>query len=455
VRDRLDDAVARLRRRCDYLEVRVEDHESLGISVRDGKVDHVGRSRSLGGCVRACHRGGWGFASFNRFDDLERFAAMAVDQARAVGRSTTTLAEVEPLVVEFATPLVDSPRTHGLDEKVGLLRRYDDVMSSAPGISNSGASYHEAYVTKTLVTSEGTAVVQHLLDLSFGASPVARHEGRTQYGQVGAGSSDDYRVVTDRDDEIRRQCELAAELVRAPKVKSGSYTVVVDPHLAGVFVHEAFGHLSEADNCSENPQLAAVMKMGTTFGSPVLTIYDSGIDVGCRGFVAYDDEGVPAECTVLIRDGRLVGRLHSRETAARLGERPTGSARAVSYRYEPICRMRNTCIAQGTTPFQAMLDDIDDGLYVVGSHGGCGGEDFSFSALYGVVIRRGRLAEKVRDVKLAGNVWQTLRDIDAVGDDFSIDDGPGGCGKGAQFPLPVSHSAPHIRIRNVSVGGEA
>ena len=109
----------------------------------------------------------------------------------------------------------------------------------------------------------------------------------------------------------------------------------------------------------------------------------------------------------------------------------------------------------GETSFDEMLSDVKEGIYVVDAHGGCGGEDFSFSAVYGVMIRDGKLCEKVRNVKLAGNLWQTMKDIDAIGNDFSVDDGPGGCGKGAQFPLPVSHGSPHIRIQNISVGGDS
>ena len=455
MRDRIEAVINDLRGGCDYLEVRVEDYETLGIAIRDGKVDHVGRSASIGGCVRACTKGGWGFASFNRLSDLERFARVAVDQAKVVGNGETKLAEVEPIHADFVTELLDDPRNHSLEEKVALLKAYDSVMAEAKDVSNTSVSYSDTFTTKTFASSEGAFITQKLVDVSFGASPVARIDGRTQFGHVGGGSSNDYSVVLGHEEKIREQCELVAELVRAPKVKAGVYTVVVDPKLAGVFVHEAFGHMSEGDNCAENPQLAAVMSLGATFGSPVLNIYDTGLDVGCRGFVAYDDEGVPAQKSYLIREGKLVGRLHSRETAAKLGEAATGNARAVSYRFEPICRMRNTCIENGDTPFEAMLEGIDNGLYVVGSHGGCGGEDFSFSALYGVMIRNGKLCEKVTAVKLAGNVWETMKNIDAVGNDFYIDDGPGGCGKGAQFPLPVSHSAPHIRIRNVSVGGEA
>jgi TldD protein len=452
---RVEDLIKRLKSSCDYIDIRLEERDGFSVSLRDGKLDNAGKSLSVGGCVRVCHNGGWGFSSFNKISDIERYAAQAVAQAKAVGNGKTRLAEVAPVIADFSTEILDDPRNHSIDEKIQILRSYDDVMKGVEGISNRTAMYGEAFLKKSFFSSEGSAIVQNLMDISFAASPTAIKDGLTQSGGIGGGSSNDFSVILGKHVELESEAKIAVELLSAPKVKAGVYTVIVDPKLAGVFVHEAFGHTSEADAAAENPQLAEVMKMGAVFGSSILNIYDSGLDCGCRGFLRYDDEGVPAERTQLIKDGQLVGRLHSRETAAMLGEKPTGNARALNYRFSPIPRMRNTCIEGGKTTFEEMLSGVNEGIYVVKAHGGCGGEDFSFSARYGVMIRNGKLCEKVRNVKLAGNLWSTMKDIDAVGDDFVIDDGPGGCGKGPQFPLPVSHSAPHIRIQNISVGGDA
>src|SRR2546426_4940479 len=129
-------------------------------------------------------------------------------------------------------------------------------------------------------------------------------------------------------------------------VKGATYPVILDSELAGVFIHEAFGHLSEADFVYENPQAREMMTLGRRFGKPVLNVGDNGAAKGLRGTLPYDDEGTPTQDTPLIKEGILVGRLHSRETAAKLGERPTGNARAISFRHAPIVRMTNTYIAR-------------------------------------------------------------------------------------------------------------
>ncbi len=149
-------------------------------------------------------------------------------------------------------------------------------------------------------------------------------------------------------------------------------------------------------------------------------MYDDGSLPGLRGTHKYDDEGMPSRRNDLIKDGILVGRLHSRETAARMKEQPTGNARALNYRHAPIVRMTNTAIEPGHTSFQDMIKDIRLGVYACDAFGGNTAlENFSFSSGYAYMIRDGQVAEMVKDVILAGNLFETLMNIDAIGDDFS------------------------------------
>jgi TldD protein len=136
-----------------------------------------------------------------------------------------------------------------------------------------------------------------------------------------------------------------------------------------------------------------------------------------------------------------------------MGEKTTGNARAIDYRHPPIVRMTNTLIEPGKVTFEEMIGDIKEGVYVKNWYGGMTSmEMFTFSAGEAYMIRNGKVAELLRPVVLTGNVFTTLENIDAIGDDLEMNEG-GGCGKGAQSPLPVSNGSPHIRIRNCLVGG--
>jgi TldD protein len=193
-----------------------------------------------------------------------------------------------------------------------------------------------------------------------------------------------------------------------------------------------------------------------TLGKPVaieqLNVIDDATVPGLPGTLKYDDEGVPAQCKHLIKNGVLTTRMHNRETAGKMGESPTGNARALSATFMPLVRMTNTAIESGEHSFDEMVADIDEGVYAVRMLGGqTNGEMFTFAAAQGFMIRDGKLAEPVSDVTLSGNVFQTLKDIESIGNDSVY--AYGGCGKGGQSGLPVSVGGPHLRIKNVVVGG--
>ena len=265
-------------------------------------------------------------------------------------------------------------------------------------------------------------------------------------------SRTDFDALVGIEDRVLGAAKRAVRQLEATSVKGGKYTVVLDPYLSGVFIHEAFGHLSEADFVYENPSMQELLTLGKPLGIEQLNVTDDATLDDLPGSIKYDDEGVPGQRKYLIKNGVLQQRLHSLETAGKMHEVPTGNARAIRASYPPIVRMTNTAIEPGDTSFDEMIKDIDEGVYAVRMLGGqTNGEMFTFAAAEGYMIRDGKIAEPVSDVTLSGNVFQTLKDIEAIGDDTLYTSG--GCGKGGQMPLPVSVGGPHLRIKNVVIGG--
>ncbi len=456
MKERVEQTLKKFSSQCDYLEVHIEETEESRVQFTGPQLTDLGKKVDFGGNVRALNKGGWGFASFNSIDRIEEFAQHAIDQATLVGKSKSELAPSDPVRDDVHLDLKSDPREVPLEKKVDIFRAYNEqVLAFHDLVVSSTVRYFDRYHRRWFGSSEGGLVYQERVDLGGAVAAMTSRDGDSQSHWVSFGSTDDFGIVTGLEDDIKKSCEIAVAKLDAPKVKGGEYTVVLDPRLAGVFVHEAFGHLSEGDNVYEDKNLQEVMVLGREFGQPFLNVYDTGLDKGLRGHVVYDDEGVPTEKTYLITDGKLTGRLHSRETAGKMGERATGNARCIDYRYPPVCRMRNTVIEAGDSSFDDMIADTELGVYAIMASGGqTNGEMFTFTAANAYMIRDGKLAEMVRDVTLTGNVFKTLKDIDMLGDDLSIHDGPGGCGKAGQFPLPVSDGSPHVRIQNVVIGGE-
>ena len=438
---------------ADYIEAHLEESQAGHITYRGRELEAVDQTKALGGNVRALVKGGWGFVSFNSLDDLPNRVELAVKQARIVGREESALAQVAPVVDIVLVETDRNPLAVSLNEKKTQLDEYLDIIWSTPQIRTSSINYGDSRKRSIYLNSYGSYIDQARTDITLRLTVVATKEGDTQQAGFSLGSRGDFNAIRGLHKQVAETAQRAVALLSAPQVKGGEYTVMLDPVLAGVFIHEAFGHLSESDFVYENERMREIMTLGKEFGRTELNIIDSATLPSLRGSYKYDDEGVPSSKTYLIREGKLVGRLHSRETAAKMNEKPTGNARAISYKYPPIVRMSNTYIEPGAASFADIIGDIEEGVYAKNWFGGTTSmEMFTFSAGEAYMIRNGKLAEMLRPVVLTGNVFTTLKNIDAIGNDLEMNQG-GGCGKGGQSPLPVSNGSPHIRIRHCLVGG--
>jgi TldD protein len=456
VRDRLTEALKRST--ADYAEVRFERTRASRVAFRGKRLEVAAESADAGGCVRVlCNGRGWGVASFTTLDDLPRMIESAEEMSRAVFLdSPIRLAPGEARVDEVVPEIDGDPGDVPLAEKRRFLEELNALMLAASArIADTQSGYYDSRTEWYFANSEGTWLHEVRPEIGVSALATARDGASIERYLDSVGLRKGWRSVQGLEGMFTNAAARAVELLAAPSVRGGTYPVVLDPRLAGVFVHEAFGHLSEADFVYENPQAREMMTLGRRFGSDIVSIGDDGSAVGLRGTLPYDDEGTPTQRTELIRNGILVGRLHSRETAATMGERPTGNARAISFRHPPIVRMTNTYIEGGSGTFEDLIADIQLGVYALEMVGGQTFlENFSFSAAYGYMIRDGKVAEMVKDVVLAGNLFKSLQSIDRLAGDFRWNQVGGGCGKGGQSPLPVTEGAPHVRFAELLVGGE-
>ena len=445
---------------ADFVEIRLEDTVRAEIAFSGKDLKKAQETRDYGGYVRALVQGSWGFVSFNRSEKLKDYVREAEMKAKAAGKGEIKLSpvpSVQDKIVAVMDPSSD-PRQVSMSDKVETFRKFaGKILSTSDKIISAGVSYREENRSIVYANNEGTYIESEGLWGAGGMSAIARKGNVVQSVHSGFGTRNSWRDITSAEEKIDTIGEEVLALLDSEPVVGGRYTVILDPRLSGVFIHEAFGHLSEADNVSDNPKLLSQMQIGTRFAQDHFSVLDGGSLENERGSFSYDDEGVKSQMTYLIKEGKLAGRLHSRETAASMNETPTGNARTINYRFSPICRMSNTFIAAGPHSFEEMLEGVENGLYVVG--GGSGNTSkglFTFSAEKAQVIKNGKLGPWVRDLVLSGNVFETLLDIDKVGKDLQRSRS-GGCGKSVgarmQYPLSVSMGSPHIRIQNVLIGG--
>lgn len=425
-----------------FYDIRVVESENLILRIENGKMENSGYSFSRGKGFRVLKNGFWGVFEGD-VDDREGLLRAEKNALFTSDSEVMPVSSSGKYVMKVKERAVDIP----IDEKTDMLRDLEKTISDVA--VSTKITYIENIRRFSYRDSYGNETFYEVPRI--GVSVVAVGKGKTLqfYSKrlLKVGGFEKLEEAFDIAEEVR---EVISKLVDAPPPPSGDMNVVLDPSLAGVFVHEAFGHAVEADHVLQGSTILSG-KLGQKVADSSVTICDNPL-IEEFGFYPFDDEGTEAEETVIVDSGVLKSYLHTRETAAKLGGRP-GNARADGVNF-PIVRMSNTYIKppdSGFT-FEELLEECRNGMYLVGSRGGETNPAtgyFHFNAQYGYIVKNGEILEMVRDVSLSGNTLEILTNV-KLSMDLSFD--PGFCGKASQM-VPVADGSPHLLCKAI-VGGE-
>ena len=455
-----------------YVEVRAQSISKTIISTKDGKVEVVTEGLERGAGIRVLVNGAWGFATIGSLDvsSLKTAVENAVKMAKAARekvRIPAILFEVKS--VEDAVkikPDID-PRDVSIDEKMNTVLKIDrTVFSYDERVKSCTISYADIIGVQYFANSDGTYIEQDKLYVWSRIFASAKEGDIFASGREEIGSTKGFGIWEKETPEKLGE-KLGERLklqLKAKTPKGGGFPAVLGPEIVGVFAHEAFGHLAEADLTFAGSVI--LDKLGKQVASEHVTLIDDGTVEGGFGSYKYDDEGVPAQKTVLVKDGIVVSLMFDREYAAKfeafrqklpenvrdvLKVKPTGNARAEDFRVPPLIRMRNTYISPRDYSFEELIEDIDFGYYIVSFRGGQANLDGTFQVgvqeAYEIV--KGEVGEPVRNMSISGNTLETLLKVDAVGKDFKIN--AGRCGKGQT--AFIGDGGPHLRVREILIGG--
>lgn len=288
----------------------------------------------------------------------------------------------------------------------------------------------------------------------FFTDVVVGKDGVLQRGYESAGIRGGFEIFENYkpEDIARKAAERALLMLDAKPAPAGKFTVVLSGQAGGTMIHEAVGHGLEADLVQKGLSIYRG-KIGQKVASDLITVIDDATIENNNGSFVVDDEGVPAQRTVLIQDGYLVGYMYDRLTSMKEGKESTGNGRRQSYAHVPIVRMTNTYIAPGKENPEDIILDTKKGILVVKMGGGEVNTvtgDFVFEIMEGYMIENGKITYPIRSATLIGNGPKALMDVDAVGWDLGWSIGT--CGKDGQS-VPVSDAQPTLRIRSMVLGG--
>lgn len=446
-----------------FADIRVIGEETTHLVIQDGRADRLHASRSLGAGLRVLVEGGWGFAAT---DHVSRAALVAaVDGALAAARANAAhgtepgvIAAVDAVKGREEVTCRRDPRHVPVAEKVRRLLLLEEAARKhcPPHLANSLVTYSDQALEEAILNSLGSCVERQVIRTSVNTHMTAADDHGRQRGLETRAALAGYEVVEDLEPEefTLKAAERAVALLSARPAPGGVFPVVFHPSITGLLTHEALGHNAEADGVWSGESILGG-RLGEEVASPLVTIIDDPTLPGAYGSYRYDDEGTPAQRTVIIEGGRLRNYLHSLESSARLGQAPNGHARADGFTYPAIVRMSNTFLAPGRSTFAELLRGIGRGIYLAQGYWGYVFVEkghFTCHALVSRMIEDGELGELLRDVSVSGLTLETLRDIDAVGSDFQMLM-PGTCGKAGQGAF-IDAGGPHVRVRRLLVGGQ-
>jgi TldD protein len=450
------------RRGVTFADARIGESLASSILVQDMRADKLFSSAGFGLCVRVLVDHCWGFASADSVSWPQ--ALSCLDEALGLARASARFVE-EKVEITTPQPFVDAVRSVGRmapddlssAEKVRRVLAFEAAgrRTASDKIVNSIVSYSDGCQTETLANTLGTRIRTETCRSVLGCQIVVADGRQTQRAMEYEAIVGGPELLLDTPDEELgiKAANKALGLLKAKKCPAGKFTVIFHPSITGLLVHEALGHNAEADAVWAGQSMLEG-RLGEMLAAPGVTIIDDSTIPGAYGSFRYDSEGTPGQKRVIIQDGQLVGFLHSLETAAKFGVSPNGSARADGYESKPIVRMSNTFMERGTVPLQEMIAGLDRGIYLEDGHWGyvfVQKGQFICNAGQARMIENGRLGEPLRDVSISSMTLDTLKNIDAVGGDFEMNM-PGMCGKEGQR-APTDAGGPHVRVRDIVVGG--
>jgi TldD protein len=459
MRDLLESIIKlNLKRGAEFCDIRVVENSGTIIDIENSIPKKLLSPMDYGVCCRVLYKGVWGFASTNEVNKqgLERIAENAISVAKGrVVKEKIKLSEQKPCIAKKFNKVEIPPDKISVKEKINILKELEsDAQKVSNKIKNTSLRYIDNITKEIVVNSYGTYTEQTLTRVFGGIRVVAQEGDNRQFGYRVVGKLGGFEVIKNIDTKKFgiEASKTAINLLKAAKPPAGKFTVVMDPSIAGLFAHEAFGHNAEADLVIHHESIIEGMK-GKYIANSMVNLIDDPTIEGEYGSYYFDSEGTPATRREIIKDGILVGHMHSLETAQKMSEPLNGSARGWLHQNIPIVRMSNTFFEPGELSFDELISDIKYGILVKGEHWGYVSTErgqFTCNIEEAQVIRNGKLEELLSGVSIGGLTLETLKNIEGMTKDFKIRLS-GMCGKGQ--PMWVGGGGPFIRVRDVTVGG--
>src|SRR5258707_568762 len=367
-----------------YGDVRVMHLRQRDLTTKNGQVGTLSQSESIGLGIRVLANGAWGFASTDRLtrDGVAACSAQAVSIAKASAlakRGEVVMAQENAYVDSWQSPFRKDPFEIPLETQLALLLAADAEMRRVKGVTLTETDMQFRKIDSWFASSIGSRIHQRrvisgcgIAATSFQGDEIQKRSYPNSFGWQHALRG--YELVESLD--LLKHAPVIAEesvaLHSAAQCPEKTGTLILGSSQLGLQIHESVGHPIELDrvlgqeaNFAGTSFLTLDQLNKLRYASDIVNVVaDARLEHGQGlGTFAYDDEGVPAQCTDIIKAGQFRGYLSNRETAHLIGlQRSSGTMRTESWNRLPIIRMTNVSLLPGTWSFDDLLGDTDDGI---------------------------------------------------------------------------------------------
>ena len=389
-------------------------------------------------------------------DDVYGDIAALAEKISTAFKVNAALSEntIAPLSLEDAPLIKSFARAHDLqaysdDQLLGFVKdRCGNLLEGSDCVLNALAAISTLEVSKLFI-SPNRQLDQNYAWVNGMTAVVYRENDKVVQVRETSNHETIGKVLEELPEVSKGLLHKAHKLTTATPIVPGVYDVITDPSITGLIAHEAFGHGVEMDQFVKDRALAKEY-VGKYVASPICNMRDGAASVLSAASYFFDDDGVLAGDTQIIRDGILVTGISDLASATQLGTVPTGNSRRQSSRRKAYARMTNTFFEKGTDKLEDMIASIDHGYMLFETSNGM--EDpknwaIQCVAQYGIEIRDGKLTDNyVSPVVISGYVPDLLKSISMVSDDFTVI-GAGMCGKGYKEWVRVSDGGPALKVK--------
>lgn len=404
------DILTRLKAQADQVEVVGIEEEAVSVGFEAGRLVSSKVKETKGTAVRVLKDGRLGFAASSDESATDKLVANVLASAAQSDR----------------VPITFPPAGSGPD-----VRTFDPIIAglSIPRLVEMGREIIELILEKEpdarvrLDLKRGVrqisirnhagadiAIRRSPLSLSYVITRVRGDDVLSMWGTVGATVwEDDYALFARR---LASKVELAQKSTR---IEPGRMPVLFSPDGATVLTHPLMPGLNGKNVYTNASPIGR--RLGEKLFDDTITLADDPTIDGRFASAPYDDEGVPHRRNLFIERGRLEGFFCDLKTAAQLGMEPTGNGSRTLFS-PPSPSVTNVILEPGATPVAEMIGGMERGLLVEEALGQGQGNVISgaFSNTLSLAFRieKGEVVGRVKDVSIAGNVYDLLQDVAAV-----------------------------------------